>query len=449
MQFSMAQALKQIKNDLAQHLEPQVIRDICKAAGHTWRQRLLDPVTTIHLFVLQILHGNTAVNHLRHLANLTFTAAAYCQARARLPLDVCQRLLQRVAQALQPTTQDQGRWRGHRTFHVDGSSFSMPDTPELQQQFGQPGGQKPGCGFPVAHLLTLFHAGTGLLLKVLAAPLRTHDLAQVATLHPELQAGDVLVGDRAFCSFAHIGLLLLRQLHGVFRLHQRQGVDFTPGRPYNAPGKKPVKGLPTSRWLRSLGVTDQLVEWFKPKECPAWLTPQQYTTLPASQVLRELRYQVTQPGFRTQTVTLVTTLLDPEAYPAEALAELYRQRWQVETNLRHLKHTMQMDVLRCETEQGVLKELALFALVYNLVRVVMCAAAQRQGVAVERISFVDALRWLADAEPGSSLPDLVVNPDRPGRVEPRAVKRRPKEYDRLTRPRQELRKRLLEKKVAA
>ena len=365
-------------------------------------------------------------------------------------MTIFQRLLQHVTEALQPVMQaEDGRWLRHRVFLVDGSSFSMSDTPQLQAKFGQPGVQKPGCGFPVAHLLVLFHAGTGFLLQALAAPLRTHDMAQVAVLHPELQAGDVLLGDRGLCSFAHFALLQKRQVHGVFRMHQRQIVDFTANRSYNVAGKKALKGLPTSRWLRSLGLTDQVVEWFKPKERPQWLSAEEYAALPASLELRELRYQVTQPGFRTRVVTLVSTLLDAEAYPAEALAQLYRRRWQVETNIKHLKTTMGMDVLRCETEQGVLKELAMFALVYNLVRMVMWTAAQRQGVAVERISFVDALRWLTDGDPDKALPELVVNPYRPDRVEPRAVKRRPKEYDRLNRPREELRKRLLDKKVAA
>lgn len=449
MYFTLTKALRQIRADLLPYLDAPAVADACRQAGHNWRERVLDPLTTIHLFVVQILHGNTAINHLRHLSGLAFTASAYCQARARLPLAVLQRLLQRVAQAVPPTPADEGRWRGHRVFHVDGSSFSMPDTPALQKRFGQPGGQKPGCGFPVAHLLALFHAGTGMLVQVPAAPLRTHDMAQVGLLHPQLQAGDVLVGDRAFCSFAHFAVLFTRQLHGVFRLHQRQLVDFTPRRPYNAPGQKRRKGLPTSRWLRKLGVSDQLVQWFKPKERPRWLGPEEYAALPASLVLRELRYRVTQPGFRTRAVTLVTTLVDARAYPAAALAELYRQRWQVETHLRELKTTMGLEVLRCETEQGVLKELTTFALVYNLVRLVMGEAARRQAVPVERISFSDALRWLADARPGSPLPDLVVNPARPGRVEPRAVKRRPKEYDRLNRPRAELRKRLMDKKVAA
>jgi hypothetical protein len=306
-------------------------------------------------------------------------------------LALLQGLLQRIGAALQSTTDGTGRWHGHRTFHVDGSSFSMPDTPELQQHFGQPGMQKPGCGFPVAHLLTLFHAGTGILLQVLAAPLRTHDLAQVALLHPELAAGDVLVGDRAFGSFAHLALLVQRGLQGVFRAHQKQIVDFRRGRPHHVPGTRHRKGVPTSRWLQRLGARDQLVEYVKPKQRPEWLSVAAYVALPATLPLRELRYRITQRGCRVREVTLVTTLLDAERYPAAELAALYGQRWRIETNLRHLKQTMGLDVLHCTTVNGVLKELTVFALVYNLVRAVMCAAADRQQVAVDRISFADAL----------------------------------------------------------
>jgi hypothetical protein len=174
-----------------------------------------------------------------------------------------------------------------------------------------------------------------------------------------------------------------------------------------------------------------------------------FAALPQSLVVRELRYQITRPGARTREVTLVTTFLDPQKYPAEDLAELYGQRWAIETNLRHLKQTMKMDVLRCETVAGVLKELTVFCLVYNLVRSVMYAAAARQGVNVDRISFADALGWLAHTQPGSGLRDLKVNPDRPDRVEPRAVKRRPKAYKRLTQPREVLRNRLRANGTAA
>jgi hypothetical protein len=385
-------ALRSIQRDIAKVLDADEIIGICQEVGFRFRRRVLDPVTTIHLFVIQILHGNFAIARLKDFTDRVFSEAAYCKARCRLPLKVLETLLQRVGTALRPTMDDTGRWHGHRTFHVDGSSFSMPDTPELQAAFGQPGKQKPGCGFPVAHVLTLFHAGTGFLLKVLAAPLRTHDMDQVVQLHPEMQAGDVLIGDRAFCSFAQFALLLGRQLHGLFRAQQKLIISFRPGRAHNGPGcGRRRKGRPASRWLKRLGVRDQLVEYFKPKRKPAWMTAADFAALPNALTVRELRYQVLQRGCRTKQVTLVTTLLDPDQYPALELAELYGQRWQIETNLRHLKQTMKMDILHCETEAGVLKELTMFALVYNLVRTVMHAAAVRQQVPVDRISFADAL----------------------------------------------------------
>jgi hypothetical protein len=303
-------------------------------------------------------------------------------------------------------------------------------------------------------LLALFHAGTGFLLQVLATPWDTHDMAEVATLHPSLRPGDVLVGDRAFCSFAHLALLRQQGLHAVFRVHQRQLVDFTPSRPHTTPKPSAAqKGLPRSRWRRQVGVTAQLVEWVKPVRPPVhppeWLTPALCAALPALLCVRELRYGVAQAGFRTQTVTLVTTLLEVDLYPADALAELYHMRWQVETHLRHLKQTMGLDVLHCQRLAGVLKALAVFALVSTLVRVVMLEAAKRQGIALERISCIDAVRWLSTARPGEPLASLVVNPHRPDRVEPRAVKRRPKPYPLLMQPRRVARNALIQQPVGA
>ena len=384
------------------------------------------------------------------MAGRAFTASAFCQARARLPLAVFRAVLRDMVRAVIPDTEAIGRWRGHRTFLVDGSSFSMPDTPALQAHFGQPGNQAKGCGFPVAHILAFFHAGTGLLLEVVAAPLRSHDLSGIGAILPLLAAGDVLVADRGFCSFAHLALLMSRGVHGVFRLHQKQIADFTPGRPHAAPGRKRgVKGMPRSRWIRACGMMDQVVEYFKPTERPAWMSEAEYRALPESIVVRELRYRIEAPGFRTREVTLVTTLTDEAAYPADALAELYGTRWRVEEHLKSLKQTMKMDVLKCETVEGVLKELTMYAMAYNLVRVTMCRAAGRQGVLPDRVSFIDALRWLRGAEEGEEMPELVVNPLRPGRYEPRSKKRRPKQYDLMRVPRAELRKRLREKDLAA
>lgn len=436
--------LKRLRQDVAHRLDPESIQSACRAARHNWRKCPLNPVAIVHWFVIQVLHGNTSLEHIALLGDGLFTGSAYCQARALLPLAVFEFVLRNLVKALIPDTQAEGLWRGHRTVLIDGSAFSMPDTPELQNQFGQPGAQTPGCGFPVAKILALFHAGTGVLLKVMATPLRAHEMASVGGIHPALKPNDVLVGDRGFCSFAHLAMLIGGGVHAVFRMHQRQIVDFTPNRTHARPGdKRAAKGLPRSRWLRSLGVLDQVVEWFKPEDRPEWMTAAEYATFPETLIVRELRYQVGRPGFRTRTVTLVTTLVKAEHYPLEALAELYGARWRVELNLRHLKTTMKMDVLKCKTVEGVLKELTVYAIVYNLVRVVMVEAARRQGVEVERISFVDALRWLVQAKPGDELPKLVVNPERPGRYEPRVRKRRPKQYPLMTKPRSVLRKGLL------
>jgi hypothetical protein len=218
--------------------------------------------------------------------------------------------------------------------------------------------------------------------------------------------------------------------------------------PPRGPYKK-LKGLPRSQWIKWLGTRDQIVEYFKPQAQPKWMSVQQFAALPDSIVVRELRYQVTRPGYRTREVTLVTTLLDAERYPAAQLAQLYADRWQIETNLRHLKQTLRLDVLRCKSVAGVHKELQMIALVYNLVRLVMLQSAQQQAVPVERISFIDALRWLTQAGLGPALDRLIVLPNRPGRAEPRVVKRRPKQYTLMKRPRAALQQTLIRQRIAA
>jgi hypothetical protein len=444
---NIAHALGQIKKDVAHALEAALIIRLCAELGHRWRDRQLDPVATVHGFLLQVLHGNTACNHVPHLLGKSISGEAYGQARARLPLELFQRLVSEVCRSLQSCLDESARWCGHRVWMIDGSSCSMPDTPELQAEFGQSGQQAAGCGFPVVHLLTLFHARTGMLLRVLTAPLRTHDMAQASQLHAELEPGDIVLADRGFCSYAHLALLIQAKMHAVFRLHQKQLVSFRIGRLHVPPTPpfprlKGARGLPRSRWVKWLGRLDQQVEYFKPQQCPDWMNREAYLALPSSIAIRELRYRIVQPGCRTHEVTLVTTLLDPILYPAARLAALYGQRWQIETNLRHLKQTLRMDVLRTKTVVGVQKELLMFALVYNLVRLVMLRAGERQSVLPDRISFTDALRWLKHARPGEPLRDLELVPIRPGRHEPRVRKRRPKEYDLMRKPRHQLREAL-------
>lgn len=442
---SITDVIRQFKLKWTEQLDGHAIATACHDAGMSWLESMLNPVVTVQVFFLQILHGNTACEHLSHLARIPFTAAAYCKARMRLKLRALYLLLERSVRQLHHDTWDDSRWRGHRLFLADGSSFSMPDTPTLQAHFGQPGEQRPGCGFPTAHLLVLLHAGSGMITRMLASPLRTHDMSKAAQLHPELQAGDVLVADRGFCSFAHLALLAGRGVHARLRVHQCTIVDFTPGRSHVVPGcgkSDRQKGKPRSRWLRALGAADQLVQWLKPVDRPKWMAAEQFAALPELLLVRELRYTITQKGFRPKDITLVTTLVDAELYSRRALTDLFCRRWEIETNFAHLKTTMKMDVLKCKTVDGVLKELQVFALIYNLVRQVMLLAAARQNVDVRRISFIDALRWLQTAQPGDELSQLVVNPHRPNRLEPRVRKRRPKEYPLMKTPRRQLKEQL-------
>jgi hypothetical protein len=449
---NIARIVAQFKQSWSQELEDDAIVRACEEAGHTWRERELGPVATVRMFLLQILFGNVACEFVPHLAGKDVTGSAYCTARGRLPLAALQTLLSRCTTKMAECVRDTGLWLGHRLFLLDGSGFSMPDTPELQEHFGQPGGQATGCGFPTAHWLALVHFGSGLFQKVITAALRTHDLNGVAQLHPEMEAGDVVLGDRAFGSYGHVALLILRGLNGIFRAHQKLIVDFTPGRPHVAPGggkSSHHKGKPRSKWIENLGPLDQIVEWLRPVETPAWMSAEAWAALPDTLRVRELRYTIARPGFRVRTVTLVTTLLDPLRYPKEKLAEAYGLRWTIETCLAHLKTTMRMDVLRCQTVRGIQKELTMFLLAYNLVRMAVLEAARRQGVPPERISFVDALRWLATARSGDEMPELVVNPARPGRVEPRVRKRRAKEFPVMKKPRAVLQQELLAQSLGA
>jgi len=447
MRSIIQRVVTQIKQDVGLALDAATIEAVCHESGHAWRRRELDPTATVHGFLLQILHGNTACSHVPRLLGKQVTAKAYGLARSRLPLEVFQRLLVVICSRLGGCVTDSGLWLGHRVWVMDGTGCSMPDTPDLQKAFGQPPLQRGGCGFPVAHLMALFHVRTGMLLRVAVAPLRTADMALAHRVHGELQRGDIVLADRAFGCFAHLATLATAGVYGAFRIQQSRIVNFRQGRLYIPSGRHTQRRypVPSTRWIRKLGPLDQVVEYTKSKKCPSWLTAEQWKCLPCTLLVRELRYSLAAAGYRSHSVTLMTTLLDVDRYPAEALAELYGQRWQVETNLRHLKITLGLDVLHTKTVEGIHKELAMFSIAYNLVRLVMLEAAERQGVPPTRISFIDALRWLRQARPYEPFPPLIVLPERPGRSEPRVRKRRPKNYPAMTKPRTTLKQVLTSK----
>lgn len=398
-----------------------MISSACLEAGHRWRNRQLDPVTMIWMFTLQIIHHNTACQHaVRLLPGVRATDGAYCQARARVPLAAFRTLFRRMTQRLLRSIDHAlDRWHGHRIFFIDGSSCLMPDTPELQSTFGQPKGQKTGCGFPMASLAGLFHR-SGLLVEMLVNPLYTSEARIAHQLFGHLRSGDLLVGDRAYSSYVHLAMLVRRRAHAVFREHQRRPVDFRRG--------------------RRIACNDRIIERTKPLRCPRWMEVTQFAQLPDRLVLRQIRYSVVADGYRSRTVVLVTTLLDSEAYPLADLAELYGERWEVETCYRHLKQTMRMEMLRCKTADGVRKELSVYGIAYNLVRSIMVQAGINQNVPPDRISLIDVIRCLTLGLCHQQLPHFVVVPYRPGRTQPRAVKRRQKQYARLTHPRSQMRK---------
>jgi len=392
------------------------VGQLCVQCDFAWRERLLPPLVTLRLFLIQILQGNCSIAALRQLSGIPFAVSSYCESRGRLPLRALQLLLRSLHEHADRTLDV--AWKiGQRILIVDGSSYSMPDTAELASHFHLPPGTKPGVGYPVGKLMGLLDAATGMFIELLALPLFQHDMRCVIGVHPMLQPGDILLGDRAFCSFAHFCLLQARGVLPCMRLHQRR--------------KNQSRGLQ---------------RWKKPPKAPAWMEALQFAGLPEFIDVRIVSYPITRRGYRTHHVLVATTLMDEVPWPDEKIAELSGHRWTFETCFNHLKTTMKMSVLRCKTVEGVKKELAVYLIAYNLVRLAMLKAAEAQGVSAARISFVDAMRWLAARMLGlRGVGRLIVNPDRSGRCQLRVIRRRLKEYDLLIKPRREMEAEIAEK----
>jgi hypothetical protein len=436
MSGSITRSVQEIKGDIRSIVTPELITRLCVEAQHEWRERTLGPVQTIYLFIAQILHGNASCNHVRHFGGFAFGAAAYCRARMRLPVTIVHGLLKEMGQLVTREAERVGLWHGHRVVSVDGSTFSMPDGKDLRTLFRW-APENRGFEFPVSKFVAMFDLVTGALLDLAPATMRDHELSIVQRIHQMLRPGDVVVADRLYCTYAYLAQLCSKQLHFVIRVPtSSRRVDFRPHRRHAKHGH--WKG-PQSIWIERFSKHDQIVDWIKPNEAPPWLPRKVWDRMPALLRVRELRYTVTQRGYRSRRITVVTTLLDPVRYPKQDVAELYGLRWQIETNLRHLKTTMRMDVLRCQTVDGIHREVAVFGIVYNAVRLVMIDAAEAQAVAPDRMSFVDVLRWLELGCPGS-LPLFIVNPKRARAPAPRIVRRRHKNHTYMTRPRKPQRK---------
>ena len=372
------------------------------------------------------------------LSALSDDTGGYCRARQRLPEGFFSRLFRRVGAVLAAKTQAEDLWCGRIVKVVDGSASSMPDAPKNQAEYPQPGSQKPGCGFPIVAYVAVFCLATGAALDLALGKWFLHDLTLFYFVREIFQYGDIMLADRGFCSYAEIALMQQRGVDTVMRLHQRRLTDFRRG--------------------KVIGVLDHLVTWTKPAQCPRGLRLEDYLRLPETLTLREVRYQVAVKGFRTVSVTLVTTLLDPVAYPVAALAELYFRRWQVELDFRHLKITMQMDILRGKSPDVVRKEIWTHLLAYNLIRSLMWEAAKKHGVLPGRLSVKGTMQQVdahEDLIAPASTPEkkqLIAAlirriagqlvPFRPNRIEPRVRKRRPKNYRLMMQPRAQLKAKL-------
>lgn len=431
---------------------PDEVEAACRDHGYAWRRCFWTPMQTIWTFLLQVLHAGSScraavamVLSQRAVAGQPLASedpSGYSQARRRLPLEVVRQGARSVGHRLQQRLGELHRWCGRRVWVVDGTSCSMPDTPDLQAAFGQPDGQASGCGFPVAKIVAMFCWASGAMVEAAVGPYRQSELSLWRSLWDLLCPGDIVVADRFYCTFADLAGLVRRGCDGVFRLHQRRPKDLRLG--------------------RRLGRHDRLRTWERPlcRNRPRGMSVWEWTRLPKTMEVRVLRFHVDIPGFRSRTIYVATSLLDPKAYPADRIAALYRDRWLAELRFRDIKITLGMDVLRSKTADVVRKEIHMHLLAYNLIRCLMWQAAETHRRDLHRLSFagsVDRLNaalpylWLFEGTAQTRrLYDLLLywiahdlTPDRPNRLEPRAVKRRPKQYDLLNKPRHQMRQALV------
>lgn len=435
-------------------LPERSVTQALKALNIVWLDRVYSPLVTLWVFLGQVLSQDhscraAAARLLAHRVSrgqrpCSAETGADCQARRRLPEEFFPAVARRAGQALDDNATERWLWKGRRVLAYDGSTVSMPDTAENQQAYPQPPQQEPGLGFPLARIAAFFSLSCGAVLDLAICSNvgKGHsELGMLRRLWGLLRPGDIMLADRYMCAWHEIYLLKQRGIDSVTRLHHCRRVDFRRG-------KRLSKG-------------DHIVEWPKPSFIRS-MNWQDFKALPELLTIRETRVQVRQPGFRSRSMIVITTLLDAEEVTACDLAGLYRARWNAELDLRSLKQTMQMDILRCKTPELVRKEIWTHILAYNLIRTIIAQAAAKHNVEPRTISFKGAIQTLEAFQPliaaqgdcvssrrrslYDRLLDAVVThrvADRPDRFEPRQRKRRQKKYDRMMKPRNQLKRAML------
>ena len=416
------------------------------AGGAFSRRRIFSKENTFWAFFTQILDADggclevvrkvQAFAASRAMALPSASTSAYCQARGKLNSAGLQRILKHTSEQLQHRGH-RCRWKDRRVVVVDGTGVSMPDTAGNQKTWPQPGSQKSGCGFPQARICACFCLQTGALLSHRVSSTKHGELTLLRQQWDEFKPGDIMMGDKGFCSF-----------YDIWKF-QGMGVDTVT----TLARRTPVEAATA---IKVLGPDDLLITWPK----PAWNKSLSYSheawrTLPEHLTLRQIKVTITEPGMRSESFYLVTTLTDPSSYAASELAALYFQRWDVELFFRDIKTTLGMDILRCRSPEMVEKEILMHFIAYNAIRLLMLEAAADASQAPRRLSFKGSVQALRQWEPQfsrtddpreqrrlmaslrASIASLLV-PHRPGRREPRCVKRRPKPFALLTAPRHKM-----------
>ena len=434
-------------------LSEDIVSRALVANSVAWLDRIYSPLVTLWVFLSQVLSQDhscrAAVARLiAHLVSrgqrpCSAETSAYCQARKRLPEQLFSDVARQTGQALDHSAKEQWLWKRRRVLAYDGSTVSMPDTAENQRAYPQPPQQRPGVGFPLARMAAFFSLSCGAVLDLAVCSYSgkgNSELGMLRKLWDLLRPGDVMLADRYMCAYHEIHLLKQRGIDTVTRLHHCRRVDFRHG--------------------KRLGKDDHIVQWSKPNRIRS-VDRKTLKSLPERLTIRETRVRIQQPGFRCRSMVIVSTLLDAEAVTADDLAELYRARWNAELDLRSLKQTLQMDILRCKTPELVRKEIWTHILAYNLIRTVIAQAASNHHVQPRSISFKGAVQTLEAFQPliavlgqriaqRHRLYDQLLTAiathrvaGRPNRFEPRLRKRRPKKFDSMLKPRNELKREML------
>jgi len=429
-------------------LTPDVLREVAGRADES-SEPIYTPLVTLWMFLSQVVDPDHSCRQAvaRLLVWLTLQdqpacsaeTGAYCKARLRLLEEHLHGLVRSTGSKLHGETRDTWLWKGRRVKIADGTTVIMPDTAANQAEYPQPDGQKPGLGFPMIRMVVIFCLATGAVLDAAIAAYSgkgTGELSLLRSIWDELHAGEVLLADRLYCSWFEMALLNERGVDVVLHQHQSRRTDFRTG--------------------QSLGRRDHIVRWPKPAK-PEWMGQDVYASLPDEMEVREVEVTIRRNGFRPVKLIVATTLLDAEEYRPEDLAEAYWQRWQAELDLRSIKETMRMGELRCKTPAMVRKEIWTHFLAYNLIRGVISQAAAEHGRRPCQISFKGALQTLHAFQPILLYSRDVLEShrrllraiathrvgDRPGRIEPRAKKRRKKNYAILNQPRSLAKKHLM------